>query len=56
MAAKAVEWLVARVIRLYEQDPGEAFALSRPGKYVYRWIRWLYNSTTPRTEEVNAVP
>ena len=31
---------VARAIRLYEQEPGEAEASSRFGLYVRRWVRW----------------
>ena len=30
---------VARAIRLYEQEPGEAFASIRFGLYVRRWVR-----------------
>ncbi len=32
--------LVARAIRLYEQEPGEAFASARLGLYVRRWVAW----------------
>ncbi len=31
---------VARAIRLYEQEPGEALASARLGLYVRRWVRW----------------
>ncbi len=40
VAAKTIENFVARAIRLYEQEPGEAFASARLGLYVRRWIRW----------------
>ncbi len=32
---------VARAIRLYEQEPGEACVSSRFGLYVRRWARWV---------------
>ena len=35
-----LEGIVARAIRLYEQEPGEAEASSRFGLYVRRWVRW----------------
>ena len=34
-----LEGFVARAIRLYEQEPGEADASSRLGLYVRRWVR-----------------
>ena len=40
VANKTVERFVARAIRLYEQEPGEACASSRFGLYVRRWVRW----------------
>ena len=40
LAAKTIEQFVARAIRLYEQEPGEADASSRFGLYVRRWVRW----------------
>ncbi len=40
MAKKTIENFVARAIRLYEQEPGEACASSRLGLYVRRWVRW----------------
>ena len=40
VAKKTVENFVARAIRLYEQEPGEACASSRFGLYVRRWVRW----------------
>ncbi len=40
VAVKSVEQFVARATRLYEQEPGEAFASSRLGLYVKRWLRW----------------
>ena len=40
VAKKTVENFVARAIRLYEQEPGEACASSRFGLYVRRWGRW----------------
>ena len=40
MAKKTIENFVARAIRLYEQEPGEARASARFGLYVRRWVRW----------------
>ena len=40
VARKTIENFVARAIRLYEQEPGEALASSRFGLYVERWVRW----------------
>ncbi len=40
VAAKTIEQFVARATRLYEQEPGEAFASARFGRYVQRWVRW----------------
>jgi hypothetical protein len=40
VAAKTIEQFVARAIRLYEQQPGEACASARLGLYVRRWLRW----------------
>ncbi len=40
LAAKTIERFVARAIRLYEQEPGEALASARLGLYVRRWVRW----------------
>ncbi len=40
VAKKTVENFVARAIRLYEQEPGEAEASARLGLYVRRWVRW----------------
>ncbi len=41
VAAKTIEQFVARAIRFYEQEPGEAFASARLGLYVRRWVRWV---------------
>ena len=41
VAAKTIENFVARAIRLYEQEPGEACASARLGLYVERWVRWM---------------
>ncbi len=41
VAKKTFENFVARAIRLYEQEPGEAFASARLGLYVRRWVRWV---------------
>ncbi len=40
VAKKNVENFVARAIRLYEQEPGEALASAQVGLYVRRWVRW----------------
>ncbi len=41
VAKNTIENFVARAIRLYEQEPGEAFASIRFGLYVQRWARWV---------------
>ena len=38
VAEKTIERFVARAIRLYEQEPGEAFASSRLGLHVRLWV------------------
>jgi hypothetical protein len=40
VAADTIENFVARAIRLYEQEPGEALASARLGLYVRRWFSW----------------
>ncbi len=40
LAAKTIEPFVARAIRLYEREPGEADASARLGSYVRRWFGW----------------
>ncbi len=35
-----IKQVVARAIRLYEQEPGEALASTRLGLYVRRWVGW----------------
>jgi len=40
VAKKTIERYVERAIRLYEQEPGAAFASTRLGLYVQHWIRW----------------
>ena len=40
VAHETVVRFVARVTRLYEQEPEEAFASTRLGLYVRRWIAW----------------
>ena len=42
VAKKTVENFVARVIRRYEQEPGEAEACARLGLYVRQWVRWAH--------------
>ncbi len=41
LAATTIERFVARAMRLYEQEPGEALASARLGLYVQRWVRWI---------------
>ena len=41
LAKKTIEHFVARAIRLYEQEPGEALPSARLGLYVQRWVRWI---------------
>ena len=38
VAGKTIEQFIERAIRLYEQEPGEAFASSRFGVCVRRWL------------------
>ena len=38
VAEKTIERFVARAIRLYEQEPGEAFASARLGLHVRLWV------------------
>jgi hypothetical protein len=40
VARKTAENFLARALRLYEQEPGEALASARLGLYVERWVRW----------------
>ena len=40
VAQKTMEQFVARAIRLYEQEPGDACVSTRFGLYVRRWVRW----------------
>ncbi len=40
LAIRALARFVARAIRLYEQEPGQALASARFGLYVRRWVRW----------------
>ncbi len=40
LAQKTMERFVARAVRLYEQEPGEAFASTRFGLYLRRWVAW----------------
>ena len=42
VASKTVAQFIERAIRLYEQEPGEAFASARLGLYVQRWFRWAW--------------
>ena len=39
---KTVEIFVARAIRLYQQEPGEACTSARLGLYVRRWAGWAH--------------
>jgi len=41
VAKKTVENFLARAARLYEQEPGRAFASSPLGLYAKRWLRWV---------------
>ena len=47
VAQKTMEQFVARAIRLYEQEPGEALASARLGLYVKRWVRWVSTGLPP---------
>ncbi len=51
VAQKTTEQFVARAIRLYEQEPGEAFASSRFGEYLRRWVRWA-RAAVPESAEM----
>ncbi len=41
VAKKTIERFVERAFRLYEQEPGEAWASAWLGMYVRRWVRWV---------------
>jgi len=56
MAKKAIERFIAHAARLDEEEPGEAIAPSRLGKYLKRWTRWLYSGLTFPKEEGNSGP
>ncbi len=51
VAAKTIENFVARAIRLYEQEPGEACASARLGLYVERWVRWTWAGLVVATSD-----
>jgi hypothetical protein len=40
IAKKTLENFLLRAIRLYEQEPSEAFSSARLGLYVQRWVQW----------------
>ncbi len=40
VARATIERFVERAARLYEQEPEEAFASTRFGMYVRRWVAW----------------
>jgi len=40
IAQKTLNNFVERVIRLYEQGPGEPCGSTRLGEYAERWVRW----------------
>ena len=40
VAEKTVEKLLARAVRLYEQEQGESLGSPLLGLYVKRWVRW----------------
>ena len=42
MTARTIEQFIARAIRHYEQEPGEADASSRFRVYVRRWVSPLF--------------
>ncbi len=46
LAAKTIEQFVARAVRLYEQEPGEAVASARLGLYARRWVVWFQAGLT----------
>ena len=60
VARETVVRFVARAVRLYEQEPGEAFASARLGLYVRRWVRWvsagLPSAMIPNMPRVSVVP
>ncbi len=55
VAAKTIENFVARAIRLYEQEPGEALASARFGLYVRRWVRWAAAGVTAHPPETRPI-
>jgi hypothetical protein len=50
-AAKTTGKLRACGAQLYEQEPGEACAPSRPGTYLQGRIKAFYSSATPHVQE-----
>jgi len=42
-AEKTIEKLIARAVRLYEQEQGESFGSPLIGLYVRRWMSWVDN-------------
>lgn len=42
ISKKTVERFMERIVRLYEQEPGEPCDSSRLGLYVKRWLRWAW--------------
>jgi len=55
VATKTLEHFVARVCRLYEQEPG-AGCCSRLGIYVRRWVRWVRAGLAAGTPAVTCPP
>ncbi len=47
---QTIENFVARCIRLYEREPGEAMASTRSREYVRRWVRWAGRGCNIGTE------
>ena len=43
IAEKTLYNFVERMIRLYEQGPGEPCGSTRLGEYAKRWVRWAYS-------------
>jgi hypothetical protein len=42
ISEKTVERFIERIVRLYEQEPGEPCDSARLGLYVKRWLRWVW--------------
>jgi hypothetical protein len=50
MAARTIEQVVQRALRLYEQEPGELGSSPRLGAYLRRWAGWAEAGLNPQAQ------